>query len=429
MRSYGKMAVVQAELSATENLARRLHERLGFFGLFGALAAYTVTTLDGGDIAPRIVSCALLLIIACYLGFPARQRLAVNVPSVCLLLMACYGAAQTIWSSQKIVYNGWSGVLFWFTAGAICLISTQIFRDRQRAARFRLFFVVFGSAVCVLDLLEQASHTNRYFWLIESRYATVNGSFAYWNNFAQFVELFLPVTLWLGMKGRKPAVPYLILSGLQIGAVVASGSRAGSALVLAELITVMMVAYFRSRSRPLLYAAAAALLVSVTFAYAAGFDTLSHKLQQRDQLAVRRDINRSSLAMIRERPLSGWGLGTYVPVYRVFARYDDGTYVNRAHNDWLEWTAEGGLPFSGFMLVVFLWSIRPAIRSVWGIGVIAVCLHALVDYPFARFGVCGWYFALLGMLAARSAGQQPARERIRSAFAWRAGHRRSVPSS
>jgi hypothetical protein len=32
---------------------------------------------------------------------------------------------------------------------------------------------------------------------------------------------------------------------------------------------------------------------------------------------------------------------------------------------------------------------------------IAVCLHALVDYPFARLGVCGWYFCLLGMLAAR----------------------------
>jgi hypothetical protein len=51
------------------------------------------------------------------------------------------------------------------------------------------------------------------------------------------------------------------------------------------------------------------------------------------------------------------------------------------------------------MLVVFFWSLRPAIRSIWGLGVVAVGLHALVDYPFARFGVCGWYFALLGILA------------------------------
>ncbi len=140
-------------------------------------------------------------------------------------------------------------------------------------------------------------------------------------------------------------------------------------------------------------------MLSVCFVYAAGFDTMVKKLQQHDQLSVRREINKSSLAMIRERPLTGWGLDAYVPVYRMFARYDDGSIVNRAHNDWLEWTAEGGIFFSGLMLIVLLWSVRPALRSGWGIGVIAICLHAIVDYPFARFGVCGWYFALIAMLA------------------------------
>jgi hypothetical protein len=51
------------------------------------------------------------------------------------------------------------------------------------------------------------------------------------------------------------------------------------------------------------------------------------------------------------------------------------------------------------MLFVFGWSIRPAIESVWAVGLIAICLHAIVDYPFARLGVCGWYFALAPMLA------------------------------
>ena len=108
--------------------------------------------------------------------------------------------------------------------------------------------------------------------------------------------------------------------------------------------------------------------------------------------------------MIQQRPLTGWGLGTYVPVYRMFARYDDGTYVNHAHNDWLEWTAEGGVFFSGAMLVLVFWSFRPAIRSLWGLGVAALPIHALVDYPFARLGVCGWYFALIGMLAVAGRG-------------------------
>ena len=423
------MAAAEIELPLAFTFANRLRERIGFFGLCGALAAYTLTTLDGGDIAPLIISSALLVVTACYLSFPRAPRFTLHLPVVCLLLMAGYGVAQTLWSPQKIVYDGWTRVLFWFTAAAICLLSSQLFRNRQTAARFRFFLVFFASAVCLLDLLEQASHTNKYFWLIQSRYATVNGPFAYWNNFAQLIELSLPVTLWLALKSRAPAVPYLLLGALQIGAVLASGSRAGSVLVLAELIAVILLVYRRNRDRRFVYAAAAALLLSLLFAYAAGFQTLTHKFAQRDQLAVRRDINLSSLAMIRERPLTGWGLGAYVPVYRMFARYDDGTYVNRAHNDWLEWTAEGGIPFAALMLIVFVWTIRPAIASIWGIGVIALGVHALVDYPFARFGVCGWYFALVGMLAVTAAGAKGGINQFRSTFRARLRDRRSVSSA
>ena len=190
----------------------------------------------------------------------------------------------------------------------------------------------------------------------------------------------------------------MLFRSLQIAAVVASGSRAGTALVFLELVVVLLLAYLRNRKRSFLIAAGSVVALSALLVFAAGYDTLMQKLQQKDQLQVRRDVNRSSLQMIYARPLTGWGLNTYVPVYRMFAHYDDGSYVNRAHNDWLQFAVEGGIPFACVMLLVFFWSLRPAIRSVWGLGVVAVGLHALVDYPFARFGVCGWYFALLGML-------------------------------
>lgn len=396
------MAVADLSVPLRWRLSPGWREKVGLAGLLIPLAAFTLFTLDGGDVAPSVISAALLLFGALYFAlFP--KRFSIPVPAVCLALMAIYGVCQTLWFPVKIQYDGWTSVLFWLTAAVITLLAAQLFRDRELASRFRLCFVLFGSAVCVLDLLEQASHTSKYYWLIQSKYATVNGPFAYWNNFAQFVELFLPLTLWLALKGRKPETPFLLLSGLEIGAVVASGSRAGSALVISELLGVLVLVFLRNRDRAFLYAAASALVVSILFVVAAGSDTLTYKLQQKDQLAARRGINEASLDMIHDRPLTGWGLGTYVPVYRMFARYDDGTYVNRAHNDWLQWTAEGGIFFSALMFIVFIWSIRPAIQSVWGIGVIAICLHALVDYPFARFGVCGWYFALIGMLAVASA--------------------------
>jgi O-antigen ligase len=395
---------IETPLPSSSGRIARLRERLSLLGLFGVLAAFTLSTLDdaafGAGAAPRIVSVVFLLLAAIYLSVPFTQRFSLSLPVVCLLLMTLWGVAQTLFSPQKIFARGWSGVLFWFTAAIIAVVATQLFQSPRAAAQFRHWFMLLASAVCLLDLLEQASRTSLYYWVIQSKYHAVFGPFAYWNNFAQFVELALPITLWTGLsKRRSSPAPYLALAAIQIGAVVASGSRAGAVLVVAELLAVIFLAYARRRDRRLLLGAALACGLSSVFVYAAGFDVLIKKLQQNDQLAVRRSINQSSIEMIRERPLLGWGLETYVPVYRMFAHYDDGTYVNRAHNDWLQWAAEGGIPFAVFMLVLFGWSLRPAVTSIWGVGLIAVCLHAAVDYPFARLGVCGWYFALTPMLA------------------------------
>jgi O-antigen ligase len=400
------MAVAENEAGAPSWVDARIaliRERLGLLGLFCTLAAFTLSTLDGGELAPRVISTVFLVLAAVYLSVPFTQRLRLSVPAICLLLMTLWGVAQTLFSPQKIVASGWSGVLFWFTAAMIALVATQLFQSARAAALFRFWFMLLGGAVCLLDLLEQAARTNLYYWVIQSKFHAVFGPFAYWNNFAEFVELALPIALWAGFSKRHSSpAPYLVLGAVEIGAVVASGSRAGTLLVLGELLAVIGLAYARRQDRRLVLGAALAFVLSILFVYAAGFDVLIKKLQQNDQLAVRRSINESSLAMIRERPLTGWGLETYVPVYRMFAHYDDGTYVNRAHNDWLQWAAEGGIPFAALMLALFVWTLRPAVASVWGVGLIAICLHALVDYPFARLGVCGWYFALAPMLAAQA---------------------------
>jgi O-antigen ligase len=93
-------------------------------------------------------------------------------------------------------------------------------------------------------------------------------------------------------------------------------------------------------------------------------------------------------------------LGTFPVVYPEYARFDVGQSVEHAHNDWLEWAAEGGVGFVTVWIGLALWSARLALLTGWGIGVVGCFLHGLVDYPFARFGVSAWIFILLGILAA-----------------------------
>ncbi|MBU6393172.1 MAG: O-antigen ligase family protein [Sphingomonadales bacterium] len=97
----------------------------------------------------------------------------------------------------------------------------------------------------------------------------------------------------------------------------------------------------------------------------------------------------------------GSGIGTIVPMLEAAERLEvvDSTFPVRAHNDWLEWTLEAGLP--GMLVlgtIILALSIlivrafvsanrpgtRPARRSqvLFGTGVLLTeGLHAIVDYP------------------------------------------------
>jgi O-antigen ligase len=102
--------------------------------------------------------------------------------------------------------------------------------------------------------------------------------------------------------------------------------------------------------------------------------------------------------MISTRPWQGYGLGTYSLVYPEFASFDSGYRIEHAHNDWLEWASEGGVGFLGLWATLVLPVFGRLKASPWGLGIVAVSCHAVVDFPIARFGIAAWFFILLGMI-------------------------------
>jgi O-antigen ligase len=92
------------------------------------------------------------------------------------------------------------------------------------------------------------------------------------------------------------------------------------------------------------------------------------------------------------------GLGTWSTAYPAYALRDNGLFANQAHNDWAQWAVEGGLPFLLLMLWIAVRSVRPALRSLWGIGVLAVFVHSLVDYPLQRPALAGFFFVFLAVM-------------------------------
>jgi hypothetical protein len=203
-------------------------DRIAAWILCAVLAAYSFVIGDYTLVSVRIVSLVLFIAAAIYLAVSWKKPLHFSLAFVCPFLMCLYGIGQTIWSGQKIVFNGLDKSLFWLTVSLVALVAAQAWRKWRMAEQVRQAIAIFGGFESLLSVLEQASHTNKYFWIFNSGFPDIWGTFAYYNNFSQLIELTLPITLWEAVRHREIRVPYLVLAALQLGSVVASSSRAGA---------------------------------------------------------------------------------------------------------------------------------------------------------------------------------------------------------
>jgi len=186
----------------------------------------------------------------------------------------------------------------------------------------------------------------RIFWVFPCGYnELVLGPFVYRNQYAAFMEMLLPIAIWQSLHARHRAFRYFIMAGAMM--------RAAAKLVLLGALSTAV----------------------------AGWQVLWERLARPDQGRGRREFFIASQAMLHDNPWPGVGLENWPTVYPQYATFDDGTYVNQAHDDWIQWAVEGGLPFALLLVSLVVMATPKAVNSLWGIGLLAVCVHASVDYP------------------------------------------------
>lgn len=341
----------------------------------------------------------------------------------CLPAVGLPMAAIGLWGSIQLAVG--STVYRWATVNAALqnlalaaawLAAYEAFRRSAARAAFLRGFLRFSLILSVIAVLSYWTSPGQILWIFPAQYPDNWGPFPSRNNFAQFLELSFPLAL-CELRHRDSRWTATIPSAVILGAGLASASRAGAILLLAEGICAVALLRRPRPSRPRLPLVSLAF-ASVGVASVAGAGVLLHRFADPNPWKFRREIFHSSVSMIEaaagSRWLTGYGLGSFAAVYPQFAVFDSGAVVEHAHDDWLEWTAEGGLLYAALWAAIAVWTIRPAIRSVWGLGVIAVFLHALVDYPFARLGISIWVFLLLSALARENQSHQRALPREKS---------------
>lgn len=337
-----------------------------------------------------------------------RRSLALPFAGWMLAGAAAWGALQVAagWSIDRVTTL--DSALSWVTNLAAFLLAADLYRNSVRRERFLRVVLIFAGILALASIFTVlTSPAGKTFWIFDSGSdSRTLGPFVYHNQYAAFVEALLPLAIVAMINDRQRWVFHGAIIATLFGSVVAGGSRTGTILCLAEILVIPIVAFWRGMINGGMLArvalgslAAVAVLTGVV-----GWEPLWKRLQEPHPYSLRKDLVLSSVAIVRDRPLTGFGLGTWPEAYPGYARFDDGTFVNQAHNDWIQWASEGGLPFVALMLAIAGWSVRPALRSLWGVGILSVWLHALIDYPMQqRPALAAFFFALLGTLAATTA--------------------------
>lgn len=288
-----------------------------------------------------------------------------------LLLFGLWGGIQLAAGATAHRGATVAETLLWVALAALFLTARSLFADPAARERFLDLALAAAGSVAALSLLQFLTSGGRIYWWIPTEADAVLGPFRNRNHYASWMLLLFPLA-WV--RARSGARRAAVAAAFMAITVVAGGSRAGIALLAAEAVALALL--LRPATAPVL-----ALAPWRDFGH-------------------RDDLWLSTLEMIRERPLTGHGLGAYETVYPAFARFDNGLIVDHAHNDWLEWAAEAGLVPAAGLAAVALWSLRAALRHPWALGVPAVFAHALVDYPLHKPAIAAWTVVMLAALAA-----------------------------
>jgi O-antigen ligase len=334
-----------------------------------------------------------------------KENLAVGVAPWLVYFIPAWGVIQILARTTASTIETREAVLRWGALAAVFFLTRTVARTSVARGIMLLTFLGFAAVMAVLCLIQLFTSDGRVLWIFPTGYPDVYATFPNHNNYAQFIEVSLPIALWWALRDGWRAWGYALIGGLLYASVIGAASRAGAILCTAELLAMLAIGVIQHKRQNLgrLFRSTTVALFMVPFLAAVfisvvGWQRIWERFQQEDPYEGRLEFMLSAVDMARHRPLMGYGLGTFPEVYQQYAIKDFSFYANHAHNDWAEFAADGGVPFLLLVFIPFAVAVPTAIRHPWGLGLIAVMLHACVDYPFPRPAVSGWMFAMLGLL-------------------------------
>ncbi|WP_066549128.1 MULTISPECIES: O-antigen ligase family protein [unclassified Sphingomonas] len=438
------LTVELAEIDENAVRGGRIGTETWLFWSFLLVIALLGGASRADSLAQPVVRCVSVVVIGLFVLLipPARPGLP-RLPAIFLALIAALIVAQLVplppmiwtalpgrdlaeqaatvaqfdqpWRPFALSPDRAANALFALLPAAATLIGLQ-FLSRQRIANLvtPVMFLVLASAVLGLAQVSSGEDSPLRWYAVTNREAAV-GLLANRNHQALLLGCGLPlVALWAtprGMAADRTRLRALLGAGAAAFLIVmvpVTGSRAGLVVstigLLAAIVLVLprlgtLLRGMRRRTRRLVaggvaLGAVAIVALALTIGRAASVQRL-FALSVDDDLRLR--AWPTLLEIARDYAPFGAGLGAFEPLYRHYEPFDllSTSYLNEAHNDYLQVLIEAGVPGVAMIVAFIAWWLIRSIR-VWRMApdtafirparagsaiLLMVLLASAVDYP------------------------------------------------
>lgn len=322
--------------------------------------------------------------------------------------------------------------LFTFRLGVYLLFflaALSVFRTANRLNIARSAVVIFGGLLAFVSILQRLAQVEPIFGLRETPQAIPFGPFVNQHHFAAFMVMICGLTLGAIFDKKTPRnqkiihIAVTVVAGSALVMTLSRGAWLSALVTLAVVLAATFAGGKRrasgtSRKSILVQVLSAVILVAAILSLAVflGGDATNLSLAGHGSDAEGFTSGRThfwtvALKIFSAHPVIGVGLDSFAVA---FTRYDtwDGIFrIERAHNDYLQVLADGGI--LGFLCLasfVYLF-LRQAIANIRTVGserrglvigafagYVGIMAHSIVDFPL-RTPSNAFFFLLLVVFA------------------------------
>ena len=311
----------------------------------------------------------------------------------------------------------WQALIAIFTPIAILILGVQLNHDNL--VRLLPILIGLGMTSAVLGILQiiGGAESPLYIYRITNNGSAV-GLFANRNHSATLLSCLFPMLatfylMNLDSIGRNlknlfivgiigiVLVPLILVTGSRAGLLTAVMGLVGAAILFLQPVLVQNGGRAHNETpsslTPIIIGLVVICMAIVTMYYSRA-EAIERLFAQPSKMDNRSDFWQTSVTLAWTHFPFGSGSGAFAEAYRVaeYSQLLDATYLNRAHNDWIETAVSFGLPgllliVAGIILYFFrslhLWRLHREEREsvnvarMAGLSIAIITITSFVDYP------------------------------------------------